>query len=263
MKKALLSCCMLLIFAGCGTGVSKRFSVTTVPPDANILLYLDDSGRPARTFRSPADISTQVPSDARDAVHARIDVERDAYKPRSVRLGSINDGDRLTIKLEPVAHYLLKYRMLSPALSETMQYRDRTASITLIPREYHFDMTFTNLSPKPIKILWDRAEYTDYVNRKHRLMHSGIRPQDRNNIIPPQEVAPGQTLQQAIMPPDSLVYSREKRAFISKLLFPVDSESALALKGRKIYLFLPLEYDRAIIPDYNFRIEISDVIRDK
>lgn len=262
MKNALVLCCALLIATGCASGVQKRFSITTEPPDAEILLFSGE-GDSGRTYRSPADIRVSMPSKARQAAQARIEVTREAYKPRTIRLGSINDGDRLSIKLEKITHYLLKYRMLSPARSENMQYRDRTASITLVPREHHIDMTFTNLSPKPIKILWDRAEYTDYVNRKHRLMHAGVRPQDRNNIIPPQEVAPGETLQQTIMPVDSLVYSREQKEYVPKPLFPVDSEAALALKGRKIYLFLPLEYDRTIIPDYNFRIEIEDVIKDK
>ncbi|HWR72945.1 MAG TPA: hypothetical protein VN604_07225, partial [Nitrospirota bacterium] len=96
---------------------------------------------------------------------------------------------------------------------------------------------------------------------QHRLMHSGVKLQDRNNPIPAQMIQPGEMLKQMVFPITLVSYSQEKRTYENKFLFPLDSDLAQALKGRTFYLFLPVEMDRQIIP-YNFRFQITDAIKE-
>lgn len=261
MKKLFVLACVLVIAAGCATEVKKRFSVVVEPPDAEITV-IPGGDRQEQKFRSPADITVYIPRDPELAARSRMEITREAYKPKVVGLGSIEEGHVVTIKLERTVHYLLKFRLLSPALSEDLRYRDRIISAAFTVGERQFEMNIENLTQKEIKILWDRTEYTDVVNRQHRLMHSGVRPQDRNNPVAPQAIPAGGSLQQAAMPASSVVYSREKKAYETKPLFPLDSDTALALKGRTLYLFLPVEMDRQIIP-YNFKFQVTDVIKEQ
>jgi hypothetical protein len=64
------------------------------------------------------------------------------------------------------------------------------------------------------------------------------------------------------MPENSIAYSGEKKGYVVKPLFVLDSDRALSLKGKTVSIFLPVAIDGAMIPDYNFRIKIEDVIKD-
>ena len=92
-------------------------------------------------------------------------------------------------------------------------------------------------------------------------MHSGVRYQDRNNPLPAQPVPPHGSVQEALMPTSSVVYSQQTKTYENLPLFPLDSESAAGLKGKIFYLFIPMGIDRQIFP-YNFKIEIADVIKE-
>ena len=73
---------------------------------------------------------------------------------------------------------------------------------------------------------------------------------------------PGGTLQEWVIPESSIQYAAEKKGYVTKPLFVLDSENTPELKGRTVNLFLPVEIDRAIIPDYSFTIVIEDVIKE-
>jgi hypothetical protein len=122
-------------------------------------------------------------------------------------------------------------------------------------------MRLENLTASTVKILWDRSEYTDVNRQAHRLIHSGVRFQERNSPIPAQLVPSRAAVQEAVMPVDKVYYSQEKKAYDIHPLFVLDDDSAAGLKGKVINLFIPVEYNRQIIP-YNFKIEITDSVKE-
>jgi len=258
MKKGLLFAMTLLLFSGCG-GLRKNFTVVTDPPDADIKI-VSESGRTEQKYRSPARITLRAPKDHRLQAKISVEVSRDAYKPWKVLLRDIREGETLNVKLEKIVHYLLKYRMIGPVQSEEIKFQDKIVSISFSVNDRSFLMSLANLTQQELKILWDRAEYTDVNNRPRRLMHSGVRYQDRNNPIPAQVIPARGSVQQVVMPATSVVYSEEKKAYENLPLFPLDSEMAAELKGRVFYLFIPIEIDRQIIP-YNIKIQITDAIK--
>jgi hypothetical protein len=261
MKKILFLACALAITAGCAAGVKKHFSVVVDPPGADITV-IPGGDRPEQKYRSPADITVSVPKDPALAVKSRMEIRREAYKPKIIVLSGISEGETLKIKLDKVVHYLLKFRLLGPVQSDDLHYRDKIVDIRIKPGERNFAVSIENRTRQPFKILWEQSQYQDFMYRQHRLIHSGIKPQDRNNIIAPEEVPAGGSIQRDIMPVDAVMYSQEKKGFEIKPLFPLDSDSALSLKGKTFTLFLPVEMDRAIIPDYNFKVEILDAVRE-
>jgi len=211
-------------------------------------------------YRSPAKITVRIPKDSGLVVKNVVEISKDTYKPWKIQLRDIKEGEVLNIKLDKVVAYRLKYRLISPMPSDEIKFKDKILSLSFMIGEQSFQMSLANLTTYALKILWDRAEYTDVNNRAHRLMHSGIRPQDRNNPIPAQTVPAQGSIQQTVMPISSVIFSQEKKAYENFPLFPLDSDMAAGLKGRVFYLFIPVEIDRQIVP-YNFKIEIAEAVK--
>ena len=259
MKRFFVIACAFAAVTGCATA-EKRFSVVTDPPDAEITV-IPGGKEPEQKFTAPAKVTVRIPKDPDLAAKSRMEVKRDKYKTKIINLSIIDDGQEVRVKLEKIVHYLLKFTLLSPQQSDNLTYRDRLLAASFSVQERQFEVALQNLSPKTLKILWEQASYTDHVNKPHRLMHGGVKMQDRNNPIPVQMIQPGETLKQMISPVTLVSYSQEKRTYENRPLFPVDSDLAQALKGRIFYLFLPVEMDRQIIP-YNFRFQITDAIKE-
>ncbi len=261
MKRILVLACVLAITAGCASSVKKRFSVIVEPPGADITI-IPGGGQPEQKYRAPADITASIPKDPTLAAKSRMEIKHEAYKPKTIGLSGIREGETLKIKLDKIVHYLLKFRLRGPVQSDDLRYRDKIVDIRIKPAENHFGLSIENLTRQPIKILWEQSQYQDVMSRPHRLIHSGIRPQDRNETVAPQVVPAGGSIQRDIMPVDAVTRSQEKGGYETKPLFPLDSDRALLLKGKTFTLFLPVEMDRAIIPDYNFTFEIVDVVKE-
>jgi hypothetical protein len=259
MKKFLIAVLALAALTGCATGVKKTFTVATEPPDA-VIRVVSGEGLGEKKYASPAEISVRIPVHSGLAAKNVMEVSHEAYKPKKIALRSIRDGEKLMVKLDKIVRYGLAGRMLGPLPSKDLRFQDQVISVSFEVTEQGFLMNLTNLTSYELKILWNQAEYTDTSNRARRLMHSGIRYEDRNNALPPQSVPARGSLQQKMMPVSSVVYSEEKKGYEVQPAFPLDTDAAQALKGKVFYLFLPMEYNRQIIP-YNFKIEISDVVK--
>jgi hypothetical protein len=257
MKKYLVSAFVGLLISGCAPSVvTKTFTVRADPQDA-VIKVVPDAGLTEQKYRSPATITVEV------AAKGMLEVKRDDYKPMSIGLRQLSDGDTITIKLEKIQHtiYRLKYRLVAPSSSEELQYRDKTIAVSFAVGEQSFQMRLENLSSSEIKILWERAEYTDVTNRPYRLMHSGIRYADRNSPIPDQIVLSRRSVQESVIPIGNVSYLQNKKDYDVRPLFLLESEAAAGLKGKTFNLFIPIELNRQIIP-YNFKIQIADSVKE-
>ncbi len=259
MRKHLLIALLLVFASGCAPGMKKSFTVITDPPDAEIRV-VSGSDLDVEKYRSPAKITVRIPKDSRLFVKNVLEVSKDTYKAKKMQLRDIKEGEVLNIKLDKVVAYRLKYRLIGPVQSDEIKFSDKIISVSFAISDQSFQMNLKNLTTYPLKIMWGSADYTDVNNGSHRLMHSGIRYQDRNNAIPPQIVPAQGSIQQTVMPISSVVYSQEKKAYENLPLFPLDSDMAALLKGRVFYLLIPVEVDRQIIP-YNFKIEVTEAVK--
>ncbi len=256
MRKIVILALALLAASGCVA--SRQFTLIVDPPDAQIEV-IGRGDPPGTSYRSPASIS--IPADHAVAAQSRVLISRKNYKPIVLQLSSVQ-GDSIRIRLQKASQYRLKYSLAAPVRSDDLTYRDKILAVTIVPRDQHIDLKIDNLTRKPLTILWETADYTDVMYRPHRLIPSGIKWENRANRVPPQTIPVGGTLQESVTPADSIAYSGEKKGYVAKPLFVLDSDSALSLKGKTMSIFLPVAVDGAIIPDYNFRINIDDVIKD-
>ncbi len=160
----------------------------------------------------------------------------------------------------------LTYRLLSPVVSSELAprasipsreliFRDKAISLSLMVGETSFQMEIKNRSEHPMKIIWERAEYTDIHARRFRVMNSGIRHQDRNNPVPDQTIQPGKSVLEVITPVEHVFVSSETGNYEVKPLLNPENGGVHGLKGKTVNLFIPIEINRAITP-YNFKIQI-------
>jgi len=260
MKKYLVLALIGFFVSGCSSTITKRFKVITDPPDADVSVVSGVEFKELK-YRSPAAITVKIPKDPALAAKAVLEVRKDSYKPRSLALRDIKDGDSLTVTLEKLIRYRLKYRLVAPVQASELRFQDKSISISVSVGEQTFQMSLTNLTSYPMKILWERAEYTDVNSRPYRIMHSGIAYPNRNNLIPDQVVQSGGSVQEAVIPVKNVYMSQQKKGYDLKPLFTLDTEAAAGLKGRTFNLFIPVEVNRQIIP-YNFKIAIEDARRE-
>ncbi len=248
MRRILLLACLIVVLSGCATGQTKRFTVIVDPPDARITL-LPGNGQEQQQYRSPADIAVTVPKPPSQAA-GRLMIEREKYKPISILLSNIHT-DTLKLKMDKAVQYRLKFRMIRPIVSDDLIYRDRTLTLQFFPGERNFQLKIENLTSQPLAILWDRTNYVDVANRTHKLMRTELGLEERRQASASQTIPAGDSVLTKFVPADNR----------SQPLFILD-EGAIALKGTFFNLFLPIEQDRAISPQYNFWFEIVDVVRE-
>jgi hypothetical protein len=260
MKRILVLALALAAATGCASGITKQFTLIVDPPDARIMV-ITQGDLPGESYRSPAAISVLIPEDRAMAAQGRVVISRENYKTTVLPLSSVQ-GDSIRIKLAKAVQYRLKYSLLTPVRSEHLTFQDRVLAIRLIPREQYIDLEIDNLAKKSLTVLWDSAEYTDAMNRRHRIIHSGIKWENRAARVPPQIIPAGGSLKESVMPESSITRVAGEKKYAAKPLFVLDNDSALSLKGRTVNLFLPVEIDRAIIPSYSFTIRIDDVIKE-
>ncbi|MGE5173968.1 MAG: hypothetical protein ACM3MD_09065 [Betaproteobacteria bacterium] len=260
MKRYVMAVLVAVVVSGCSSVATKNFKVVVDPPDS-VITVVSGPDLKEMKYHSPATVSAIVPTGSTLASKAVLDVRRDDYKPLIMSLRDIKDGQTLNIKLDPMFRYRLSYRLVSPAASDTLQFRDSTIAVSFAVSDQSFRFRFENLTAHPVKILWERAEYTDVNRQGHRLMHSGIRFQDRNNPIPDQIVPSRAAVQEAVIPVSKVYMAQKKKTYDIHPLFVRDNSAAAGLKGKSINLFIPVEVNRAIIP-YNFKIEITDSVKE-
>jgi hypothetical protein len=258
MKRFIVAALVAVLASACSGIATKNFKVFVEPPDS-VITVVSGAELKELKYRSPATITTDVPKDASGSSKAVLTVSRENYKTQIIPLRDIKDGQTLNIKLEPTIRYRFSYRLISPAVSDTLQFRDSTIAVSFMFGDRSFQLRFENLTARNVKILWERSEYTDTNGQSHRLMHSGIRFQDRNNPIPDQIVQPRSSVQEAVIPISKVYFVQEKKIYSVRPLFELNT--AAGLKGKAINLFIPVEVDRAIIP-YNFKIQIIDSVKE-
>ncbi len=264
MKKYLLVVMAAALAAsGCSGVVAKNFKVFADPPDSTIRVVSGIDLKELK-YRSPAAITAEVPKDPALAAKAVLEVSKDSYQPKIIALRDINNGDSLNIKLEKIkdlVRYKLSFRLVSPVVSQELLFQDKNISVTFAIGEQGIQMHLENLSPHDMKILWEQAEYTGVNRQPQRLMHSGVRFQDRHNPIPDQVVLSRSSVQEAVFPISNVSMLPQRKGYDIRPLFPLESDDAAGLKGKSVNLFLPVEINRQIIP-YNFKIEIIDAVKE-
>jgi hypothetical protein len=264
MKRIVVAAIAVYLAFGCSSTTTKSIKVFVDPPDA-VISVISGPRLQELKYHSPAAITIELPKDPALASKAVLEVRKDAYITRTIALRDITDGQTLNIKLEKDVqrdfHYRLSYRLVAPAASDALRYRDDSITVSFMVSDQSFQMRLENLTSGNIKILWERSQYTNVSMQSYQLMHSGVRFQERNNPIPDQIVRPHVSIQEAVFPITNVFFVPQKKTYDIHPLFSLYSDAAADLKGKTFSIFIPIEIDRAITP-YIFKIEIIDAVKE-
>ena len=135
------------------------------------------------------------------------------------------------------------------------------------PEELVFDLT--NKTDHSMKIIWDKAVYTDEKGNSKRVTHSGVKYTDRNKSQPPTTVAKDTAVSDLVFPAENVDYEGGPYGgWRIKPLFPTSSTSGTAedllakakkYVGKSVQVLLPLEVE-GTVNDYIFVFKVNDVV---
>jgi len=95
----------------------------------------------------------------------------------------------------------------------TFFFEDETVKIKWFPTPNDIVIVVNNKADRPVRIVWDEARFIDEKDESHRLIHSGIGYEERNESHPPTVVEARGTLEDFMHPAD---YFRWEEAYGGK-----------------------------------------------
>ena len=143
-------------------------------------------------------------------------------------------------------------------------YEDDLVSFTWFVSSTQFHFLLTNKTNHSIKIPWDEIAYINPNGQSMRVIHSGIKLIDRNNVQAPSVVAKNSTLNDILIPSDHIYYVsgqwggwRENNLFGS---YNSQKEAnSSKYKGANVSIVFPIIIEN-VTNEYTFRFEIKDII---
>ena len=107
-------------------------------------------------------------------------------------------------------------------------------------------------------MLWQRAAYTDAAGQYHRIMHPGIRYEERNRSFPYQTVMPFMTIHQPLHAGGYGRSDRRRTSCETLPLFP--PEAVERFKGKTFELLLPIEIENKGVVPYTFKVKVLGMV---
>lgn len=157
------------------------------------------------------------------------------------------------------------------------KFEDKKISITWQPTVLGFNFTLENKSDHSIKIVWDESVFVDEGGISHKIIHSGVKYNERNDSHPPTVIVKGGKLEDMVYPVD---YVRWKEGYYSRYysrsgewdespILPASEyggsserqkllDQANSYIGKKLQVLLSIEYE-GVSNEYLFTLEVKGV----
>jgi hypothetical protein len=157
---------------------------------------------------------------------------------------------------------------------KTYVYEDELIKIAWFPSSTAFSFILENKSDYSIKIIWDDASYVNTKGYSGRVVHSGVKYNERNNSQPPTVIAKKTYLDDLLIPTENIYYDEAwvlfwgniGSAWKIKPLIPNIAETKKDLYyltkqyiGKTVKILLPLQVQETV-NDYIFTFNITDFI---
>lgn len=143
-------------------------------------------------------------------------------------------------------------------------YEDDFIAITWYVDYRQFNFTLRNKSNHPIKINWDDISYVDYERQTSRVMHSGVKYNEKNSSQPSTMVPKGASLTDILLPTDNVYYMSggyggwQEKELIPRFIGKKDDADAFASSyvGKTMVILMPI-YIKNVQNDYVFIFNID------
>lgn len=150
------------------------------------------------------------------------------------------------------------------------RYEDDFIEIVWFVTTKNFNFRLKNKSNHPIKVNWDDISYVDYNGRTGRVMHAGVKYNERNNSQPATTVPKGATIDDVLIPTDNVyfvsggMYSESgwKQALLIPSIYKKKAYFASGAKtyvGKTMKILMPIKIEN-VQNDYTFEFTISSLL---
>lgn len=155
---------------------------------------------------------------------------------------------------------------------KTLVYKDDKIDIIFSIGVKSVNFNLKNKTEDVIKIIWDEASFVKF-GKTHRVMHQGVKYNDRNSSQPPTVIPSQASLDDLVVPTDNVYWQegfysqygsspgkwKEYDLFLQyDLNNPKLKEEILSSIGKKFSVYLPIQYKGKTL-DYTFNFIITNV----
>jgi hypothetical protein len=149
---------------------------------------------------------------------------------------------------------LYVFALVKPKESDRLALEDDSIRIAFAVVESQIQFSLQNKTESPIEINWDQSAFIDFSAQSHRVIHAGIKWNDREKPQAPAIVPPTARISDIIYPADYAEWSGSD--WLHK---PVVPPAELAYKGQTFSVFMPLKINGEV-KNYLFTIKVADVL---
>jgi len=150
------------------------------------------------------------------------------------------------------------------------RYEDDYIDIVWYVSLKQFNFTLKNKSNHTLKINWDDISYVDTNGKTGRVMHSGVKYNERNSSQPSSTVPKGATLSDLLLPTDNVSYSSPTKytsgGWNENYLFPCVYKDEASLfqyapnyVGKTMTILMPIMIEN-VQNDYTFTFNINELL---
>jgi hypothetical protein len=152
-------------------------------------------------------------------------------------------------------------------------YEDELIKIAWFPSSTQFGFVLENKSDYSIKVIWDDAAYVNTKGSSGRIIHSGIKYNERNNLQPSTVIPKNTYLDDIIIPTENIYYEEWSllwgyagAGWRTNAILPNKADSKKELNrmtkffiGKTVKILLPLQVQETV-NDYIFTFNITDFV---
>lgn len=170
------------------------------------------------------------------------------------------DPVRFEIKLRDGIYpttYLIS--MIKPKVNKDLVYEDANIKISFNISKKQISFELKNKTEEPIKVDWNQVSYVDVLGGSHRVMHKGVKLNERENPQSPSIIPPTANISDLVYPTDYVSFTSGKYGgWSEEVMFP-EGPKAKLYKAKNFSVFMPLEINGKT-KNYFFGFKIDDVI---
>ncbi|MDY2832260.1 MAG: hypothetical protein SOU49_05905 [Sodaliphilus pleomorphus] len=147
------------------------------------------------------------------------------------------------------------------------RYEDDYIDIVWYVSSTQFNFDLKNKSNHTIKINWDDISYVDCEGKTGRVMHSGVKYNERNNSQPASTIPKGASLSDILLPTDNVYFTSGKYGgWNERLLIPsiyqnqeAFAKEASSYVGKTMKILMPIMIEN-VQNDYTFEFTINSLL---
>ena len=147
------------------------------------------------------------------------------------------------------------------------RYEDDYINIVWYVGAKQFNFTLNNKSGHSLKINWDDISFVDITGQVGRVMHSGVKYNERNNSQPATTVPKGASLSDLLLPTENVYYvSGQYGGWRERYLIPCVyktsedfNKEASSYVGKTMTIMMPIMIEN-VQNDYTFTFNIDQLL---